>query len=72
MLQDALARGALSLAQLQQWLRLAATPVIGQLCRWVPAFRRALQPALQACAMHRGECSHAALAEAYFFHAGIG
>ena len=33
LLQEALGRGALSLAEVQQWLRLAATPLLGQLCQ---------------------------------------
>lgn len=38
-MQDALARGAMSAAELQQWLRLAATPLLGPLCALWPAFR---------------------------------
>ncbi|EIE22915.1 hypothetical protein COCSUDRAFT_66452 [Coccomyxa subellipsoidea C-169] len=38
-LQDALARGAMSAAELRQWLALAATPLLGPLCTLWPAFR---------------------------------
>ena len=37
--QDALARGAMSAAELRQWLALAATPLLGPLCTLWPAFR---------------------------------
>ncbi|BDA50342.1 Protein RETICULATA-RELATED 4, chloroplastic [Coccomyxa sp. Obi] len=38
-LQDALARGTMSGAELQQWLKLAARPLLGPLCALWPAFR---------------------------------
>ncbi|KAK9917652.1 hypothetical protein WJX75_006886 [Coccomyxa subellipsoidea] len=38
-LQEALLRGTMSAAELQQWLRLAATPLLGPLCALWPAFR---------------------------------
>lgn len=39
MWQDALQRGAISGAELQQWLNLAARPLLGPLCSLWPAFR---------------------------------
>ncbi|CAL5229142.1 g12415 [Coccomyxa viridis] len=38
-LQEALQGGAMSAAELRQWLALAARPILGALSRWFPAFR---------------------------------
>ena len=42
--QEALARGALSEADVLLWLRVRGRPVIGWVCQHWPAFRRALAP----------------------------
>lgn len=42
--QEALARGALSGADVLLWLRVRGRPVIGWVCQHWPAFRRALAP----------------------------
>ena len=43
-LQEALARGALSGADVLLWLRTRAVPVVGWVCQRWPAFRHALCP----------------------------
>ena len=43
-LQDALARGALSGADVLLWLRVRGRPVVGWICQHWPAFRHARVP----------------------------
>lgn len=66
-LQEALARGALSGADVLLWLRIRAVPVVGWVCEHWPAFRHAFASHIQ----HLRDEQHVGMVQRIRFNAAV-